>query len=241
MKIFNSCGEFSLKQKEGHQLKFDRSNCEVVVIPLGIDPSFFKPLNLKKTLRQKWGIKQEDIIILTVCSLNKHKGVDVLIKSLALLNRIQKMDVMLLIAGDGPEKFTLEKLSQKLGLQKNIFFLGFRNRSELLELYNLADIFVLSSYSEGLPRVLAEAMACGCVSISTSVGDVSKIIVNGHDGFTVEPGNPVDLAKQISKVLSLTQEEIIFIKNNARSKVLNKLDQKKLSKKMKKLVIRART
>ena len=212
-------------------------NCEVVVVPLGTDPSFFKPLNSIKTLRRKWGIKQKDIIILTVCNLNKNKGVDVIIEALDLLNIKQKKNIKLLIAGDGKEKFTLKKLSQKLGIQKNIFFLGFRNRLELLELYNLTDIFILASYSEGLPRVLIEAMACGCVSISTSVGDIPKIIVNGYNGFIVEPGNPVYLAKQIGRVLSLTKDNIIFIKNNARKKVLDKLDQIKLSKKMKKIVL----
>ena len=94
-----------------------------------------------------------------------------------------------MVVGEGEERKTLEELSYALGLQQQVTFMGLRSKIELLELYNIADLFVLSSYSEGLPRVLLEAMACGCISVATDVGSVNAVVVNGRNGFTIEPGN----------------------------------------------------
>jgi glycosyltransferase involved in cell wall biosynthesis len=168
-------------------------------------------------------------VILTVCRLDKNKGVDVLIKSLGMLN---SNDVNLLIVGEGVEQKALKELSSALGVQKNVTFLGFRNRKELLELYNLADLFALASYSEGLPRVLIEAMACGCVPIATSVGDVAAVVVDGFNGFTVNPGDYEKFAERIKEILSLSEEKIKLIQSRARRTVTDDFDSRKVIKKM---------
>ena len=73
---------------------------------------------------------------------------------LSALGMLNNDCVKLLVAGDGPEKKTLVDLSSSLGLENKVVFVGLKRKFELLELYNLADVFVLASYSEGLPRVL---------------------------------------------------------------------------------------
>lgn len=88
---------------------------------------------------------------------------------------INHNDVDLLIVGDGEERKSLEKLSAFLGIKEKVKFIGFRNRKELLELYNIADLFVLASYSEGLPRALIEAMGCGCIPLVTNVGELATL------------------------------------------------------------------
>lgn len=223
-----------------HELKdkIEREhNCNVTVIPTGADSSFFKPLDSRETLRRIWGIGQKEKVILTVCRLDENKGVDVVIKAFSLLKRRQQRDAKLLIVGDGPERASLKKLASKLQIQQRTIFFGSRSRQELLELYNLTDIFVLASYSEGTPRVLVEAMACECISISTNVGDVPRIIHNGFNGFTMKKGDPANLAEKINEVLSLPEDEISLIKSRARCTVIKNFDQRKLAQKMIEVII----
>jgi glycosyltransferase involved in cell wall biosynthesis len=111
-------------------------------------------------------------------------------------------------------------------------FLGFRSKEELLELYNIADLFVLASCSEGLPRVLIEAMACGCIPVVTNVGDVMSVVRDGSNEFIVSPGNHEGLGERINQVLSLSAETANVIKNEAGCTVENQFDSRKTTKKM---------
>jgi glycosyltransferase involved in cell wall biosynthesis len=204
-------------------------NSKVMVIPFSADPSFFKPLNSRRMLRRKWGITSRGKVILTVCKLDKNKGVDILIKSLKKLNM---NDASLLIAGEGVERKSLEKLSSVLGIQEKVSFLGFMDREKLLELYNLADIFALASYSEGLPKVLMESMACGCIPIVTDVGDVKAVVVDGFNGFIVNTGDYEKFAEKLKEALSLSEEKMTLMKNRARRVVANDFDNRELIKRM---------
>ena len=135
----------------------EEHDCNVIVNPSSTDTSFFKPLDSKAELREKWNINSNEHVILTVCRLDKNKAVDVLLKAISTL---KNNNVRVLVAGDGVERKALEELSSTLGLQKKVTFLGSKNRSELLELYNLSDVFTLSSYAEGLPRVVLDVVVC---------------------------------------------------------------------------------
>jgi len=199
------------------------SGSNAIVIPTGIDPSVFQPINSATRFRINWGLEKEDFIILTVCNLIKSKGIDVIIKSLDFLKDTENR-AKLLIAGDGPEKSHLEELVKRLKLGEKVFFLGHRSRTELVQLYNLSNIFILASYSEGLPSSLLEAMACGCICISTNVGDVSKAIIPGLTGFLINPGDAVELADQILHTKQLSKEELHYFSNNARKTVLENYD-----------------
>ena len=203
----------------------------------GADPHFFRPISKKANLRRKWNIRKKDVVILTVCRLVKRKGVDVLIRALDSSRFFRQWDAKLIVVGDGPERRRLDDLVSKLKLRQKVFFLGTRSRSELLELYNVADIFVLPSYSEGLPRVVTEAMACGSVSISSDVGDVPRLISDGFNGFIVKSGDPENLAEKIDEVLSLSEDEVRLIRSRARRTIVDNFDRRKTAKKMFDIII----
>jgi glycosyltransferase involved in cell wall biosynthesis len=137
-----------------------------------------------------------------------------------------------LIVGEGMEQKALESFSSNLGVRNRVTFLGFRKREEILELYNLADLFALASYSEGLPRVLIEAMACGCIPIVTGVGDAKAIVINGYNGFTVRPGDYKEFCKRITEVLAFSAWNIETLKSKARRTVEDGFDGVKLMKDM---------
>jgi glycosyltransferase involved in cell wall biosynthesis len=219
---------FAVSSEIKREIKED-SDCRVIIIPSSADPSFFRPLCSRIELRRKWGFIGKSRIILTVCRLDKNKGVDVLIRSLQMLDCD---DFCLLIAGDGTERESLEELAGILGFKERVKFLGFQNREELLELYNLADLFVLASYSEGLPRVLIEAMACGCIPVVTNVGDAAAVVRDGFNGFIVDPGDHERLGERIKQTLSLPEETMKVIQNRARRIVENGFDSRRAIKKM---------
>ena len=223
--VYQNCDHiFAASWKLKEKIENDQG-IPVIVTPSSTDTSFFKPLNAKAALREKWGIAPEKNVIISVARLDKNKAVDIQIKALKNLNR---KDALLLIAGEGPEKRGLEALASNLGVTENVRFLGFKTRSALLDLYNLSDIFALSSYAEGLPRVLIEAMSCGCIPVSTDVGSVSTVVSNGENGFIVPSGNPQLFSEQLNKIMSFSQEKKQEMQTKARQTVVEKFDSKKV-------------
>jgi len=201
-----------------------------ILLHTGIDPSFFRNLESKDSLRPKWKLGKDDVVVLTVCNLVKHKGVHVLIEALGdLQKRMPRSRIRLLVVGEGPEERNLKKQSYDLGLSENAIFLGSRTRKELLELYNIADLFVLASYSEGLPFVLLEAMACETTCISTPVGDIGKVIRMGYNGFLAKVGDSTDLADRMKEALSLQVEKRFTICVRARETVERDFDLRRIT------------
>lgn len=212
----------------------------IMVIPTGVDPSFFKPLNSKAYLLSKWNF-QKEFIILTLCQLIKRKAIDDLIRAVHLLIKNTHFPIKLIIAGDGPERQFLEKLVFELDMQDQVRFLGFVNEREKLELLNLADVYVLPSLNEGLPFSLLEAMSCGCICIATSVGDITKVIEHEQNGFIISPRNYPDLSDTINKIMTLPNDNLEIIRDRARSTIISKYDFVQLTKKMINMIVNSET
>jgi len=210
--------------------KIEKGYCRsAMVIPSSTDPTFFRPLDSKTRLRLKWGIQPEKRVILNVSFFAKVKAIDLIIRSLQKLN---SEDVYLVLVGNGGVRKSLEKLSSSLGLQKRVTFLGFRNKEELLELYNIADVFAMVSYSEGLPRALIEAMACGCIPIVTKVGSMPAVVSDGFNGFVINPGDLERFVERVDKVFSFSDEARKLMQTRAREAVEAGFDRRKLVKSM---------
>lgn len=137
--------------------------------------------------------------IMFVGRLIDGKGVDVLIRAMSVLS---KMKWTLYIVGDGPQKKQLENLSSKYKLDKKIRFTGQMNKIELSKMYNMVDIVVNPSLTEGLPTVLLEAATHGKAIVATNVGGTSEIIDDGISGLLVEPGDAVSLSNKIKYLLT---------------------------------------
>jgi sugar transferase (PEP-CTERM/EpsH1 system associated) len=103
------------------------------------------------------------------------------------------------IVGDGPDRADLTALVEKLGLGGHVRFLG--QRDDVANLLAGADLFVLSSVSEGVPMTLLEAMAAGLPAVVTDVGGNREIVVPRETGFVVPPQSPTALADAIVKIM----------------------------------------
>jgi len=208
-----------------------------IVLPTGVDTSFFRTLEHRDALREKWNFDHEDILVLTVGELTKHKGADVGIRTVKLLLSRGIENLKLIVVGEGPQKDSFQNLVARLNLGGSVLFFGEKTRYELLELYNIADLFVLSSDSEGLPFVLLEAMGCGVVCICSRVGDIPDVIKEGYNGFLVDSVSPPDFSEKIEQVLCMNERDLVAIGNNARRTVLEHFNLCKIADNMMDIIL----
>lgn len=136
---------------------------------------------------------------LFVGRLRAMKGVDTLLRAFAL---VPHEHARLLIAGDGEERRTLEKLAGTLSLADRVTFLGRRSHEEVLKEYAQAELFCGLSRSEALGNVFLEAQAAGCAVIATNVGGIPDIVEDGVTGILVSPDDPEAAAEAIKLLLS---------------------------------------
>jgi glycosyltransferase involved in cell wall biosynthesis len=186
-------------------LKLGADKSKTSVMYNGVDQNFFYPMNKEKS-RDKLGLPENKILILTVRRLVYKNGLDTLVESASLLAR-DYPNLLFIIIGNGPDrKFMTDRIRQ-LGVYDNIRLTGFVPEKLLPLYYNAADYFVIpSSSGEGLPMVLLEAMACGLPVIATTVGGTPEVIKDMVNGVLVPPRNQEALAQTILKLLSLKKE-----------------------------------
>ena len=175
-------------------------NTKAIVLSNGINLSSFNPnLNYKQFLKE-FKLDEDTEKILYVGRLMKEKGLDVLLEAYSIVNS-KISDTELIVVGKGYLQKDLEELAVKLGLE-NVIFTGFISDTLLKQAYASSDIFVLSSYAEIQPLVLLEALAMGLPAIGTNVGGIPEMIINGWNGYIVNPGDCEGLAEGIIKILT---------------------------------------
>jgi phosphatidylinositol alpha-1,6-mannosyltransferase len=182
-----------LDQAPGHPEK-------VVTVNNGVNAGIFKTTAVPSAVELKYGSPGEKIL-LTVTRLYPYKGVDRMLESLPAIAR-EIPDIKYLIVGEGPDRPRLEQLTSRLGLQSRVQFLGRLELSEIVQLYNLADLFVLLSREdppdvEGFGLVFLEAAACGLPSVGGRSGGIPDAIDHGKTGWLVDPRNTEEIATTI--------------------------------------------
>lgn len=138
-------------------------------------------------------------VVLVVCVAEFMAGKNHL-QVLQALKRIaaDKKNIFLLLAGEGQDKDIIKKQVEMLELGERVRFLGFRR--DVPELLCAADIFVLTSLREGLPRVLMEAMAAGKPVVATDIRGNRDLVSDGENGFLVPVGDADRTAEAILKL-----------------------------------------
>jgi glycosyltransferase involved in cell wall biosynthesis len=136
--------------------------------------------------------------ILTIGRHVPEKGFDLLIEAYAKLGRD---DVRLVIAGDGPERPTLERLAKTLGVADRVDLPGRTDRAQTVQLFQNCEFFVLPSRHEPFGIVNVEAMASGKAVLAASVGGVPEIVHDGENGLLVRPDDPAALAEGMRVLL----------------------------------------
>jgi glycosyltransferase involved in cell wall biosynthesis len=166
------------------------------VIYNGLDIERVKELS-KEPLRHNW-FNNETPCIVAVGRLVKLKGFPVLLKAFSLVRK--QSPIKLVILGEGEERDSLEKISRNLKIENDVALLGFKKNP--YKYLSRSDIFVLSSFWEGFPNVVIEAMGCGVPVIATRCpSGLEEIITDGVNGLLVPVGDVNALAEAMLKLL----------------------------------------
>ena len=189
------------------ELGLDGHGQRLRVVHLGTDPTSFRPGIDPRAVRDRFALPDAGTRwLVTVARLQRHKGMDTVIAALpAILARAP--DVRYAVAGAGPDRERLEKLTHKLGLADRVRFLGGVTDQDLPALYNLASVYVGASRRserlgvEGFGISLVEASACGLPVVAGNSGGIPDAVQDGETGFLVPPEDPAALADAICRLL----------------------------------------
>jgi L-malate glycosyltransferase len=171
---------------------------QLVMIHNCIDTAKVTPTKLPALMKAELNIPDDALVIGSVGRMVPIKGYEIFLQMAKLLTA-KRRDLVFILAGDGPLLDELEKMAADLGLRDQVKFLGFRE--DILDIVNCLDIFVMSSYHEGIPIALLEAMALNKAVVSTAVGGIMEVLEDGVSGLLVKSGDPIALADACEKVL----------------------------------------
>ncbi|MBU5355560.1 glycosyltransferase family 4 protein [Paenibacillus barcinonensis] len=184
--------------------RFPAIKSRLHVVPLGTDIERFRPaVNREEQLRLRKNVGLTDrFTVLYAGRIIPGKGVDVLIRAIALLQK--HLTVQLVIAGKGPQQFIryLRKLARKYNVQA--LFLGQMKHEQIDQLYRSVDCLVCPSQNhEAFGLVNVEAMASGIPVIASDNGGIREIIQSGKNGFLISGyGKPQPFASALSQLAS---------------------------------------
>ena len=191
----------------------------ISVVENGIDIESFEKMIFNFRTQQRNSYRQKNFncagnetVIATVAALQPHKGLKYLIEAFKDV-QVNFPKTRLIIAGEGPERKSLEKMIKNLELGKKVLLLG--NRGDIPFILKAADLFVLPSISEAFGLVLLEAMASKLPIIATNTGGIPEIIEDQKSGIIVEQKNSSALRGAICDLLrnEALQEKLAFVGN----------------------------
>ena len=187
------------------------NRAKILYIPNGVDTERFAPNSDseigvspkddfgKRLLRRQLGLPTDVLLLGSVGRLDPVKDFPTLLKSFGKLAE-QRNDVKLVIVGDGLMRDSLRALTNDLGLQSQVIWLG--DRRDIALLLKCFDVFVQTSIFEGMSNTLLEAMASGIPLIATETGGNPELIQPGVNGALVKVGDVDGLATVLQSYLS---------------------------------------
>ena len=182
---------------------------KIEIIPPGVDLSHFYPIPDDEA-KEYVGVRPCDQLLLFVGRIEPLKGIDTLIKAIAIM-REDGIDVCLAVIGgetdtsqecENEEMTRLRAIREEIGLEDLVAFLGKRDQDTLPYYYSAAEAVVVPSHYESFGMVALEAMACGTPVVASQVGGLAYLVQDGITGYTVPNDDPQALAKKLAKILN---------------------------------------
>jgi len=153
----------------------------------------------RESIRASWGAAKSDVVTLFCAKLQPWKRPHDLLEA---FSKATRSDALLVFAGEGPLRTSLELEAVKLGIADRVRFLGFVNQTQLPAIYTAADLMVLPSVYDAFGVVVNEAMLCGCAVVASDhVGAARDLIAHGHTGFVYQCGDIDALARILAQAL----------------------------------------
>jgi glycosyltransferase involved in cell wall biosynthesis len=165
---------------------------DIKMVPNGVDIDRFRPV--KRSHKR--------VRILAIGRLIPRKGFQYIIRALPEVVKKTRNIFHLDIIGSGPYKEQLEKLAESLGVSEYVTFMGLVEYDQLHREYQKADILVNSSYGEGMPCVVLEAMGCGLPIVASDIPGNEELVRTGVNGSLVKPRNPAAIARALTALVN---------------------------------------
>ncbi len=221
-------GLITINQEDYRRAQKFHAGKTILIPGVGIDlDKFQKKEPTRQEIRNKLGIPDGKIILMSVGELTKRKNHMVVIDALA---RLKEYDILYVICGDGPMKARLRAKAEELGVRDRVKLLGFRK--DIAELHKAADIFVFPSLQEGLPVAVMEAMASGLPIVASKIRGNEDLISNNQGGYLVNPMDSEQVAKAIEKMIQnpkkrekMEKRNLEIIAKYGQETVLQKMDE----------------
>lgn len=172
---------------------------EIQVIYQGVDLSRVRGREFEKVPHR----------IVTAGRLIAAKGMDDVLQ--AFKGTLQRHgDATLVILGEGPEKAALEQLARDLGIGEAVTFAGHVSHEEVFEQMGSAEVFLFMSRYRGerLPNVVKEAMACGCIVVTSRTTGIDEVIDDTINGFVVEQGDTDTVVERLDSIFARPAEAL---------------------------------
>jgi len=192
--LYITCGE-NMRNTLVGQCGFPGNR--VVSIPTGVSMEFFDVAR-NTGAKKEFGLDPFALVITNVGILRRVKGHETTFRAVPDIVR-EFPQARFLIVGDGPRRAELGRMVDELGIREYVRFTGFIE--DIGKIYSFTDVAVLSSWSEGLPQSVLQALACAVPVVATRVGGVPEVVLHEKSGFLAEPGDHAGLAQEIIRVL----------------------------------------
>jgi len=179
---------------------YNIDSSKIRIVPNGVDPEKFKPLQDATVARRQLGLVDEPCVLF-VGSLIPRKGLAFLVKAAEKIVK-KNRETKFMVAGEGPLRSQLEKTLDSKNLSGNFKLLGNLKDEMLSATYNCCDVFVLPSIQEGQGIVLLEAQASARPVVAFNIGGVNEAVRDGETGLLVARGNADELAGAVLRLLS---------------------------------------
>lgn len=175
---------------------------KVSFLPNGVDTQRFMSVE-RQEARENLGISKDAFVVGTVGRLSEVKRQDLLIRAFAQARRAIP-NARLLIVGDGPERQSLERLCQSLGVSDAVHFAGYQAGCE--QHLSAMDVFALTSRSEGMPLSVIEAWSSGAAVVASRVGGLPEMIDDGRTGLLYDFGKESEPARHLIALAGNAEE-----------------------------------
>ncbi|MDK2891501.1 MAG: hypothetical protein PWR21_2133 [Methanoculleus sp.] len=198
--ILGAAGVIALNETEaGRYRDLGVADERIAIVPNGIDLAEYPDLPARGRFRAAWGIDDATKIVLYLGRLDPTKGIDLLIRSFALVARKFDDTVLMLVGGDMGHNDEFRQLVRSLDLDDRVVFTGFVSKEDKMAAYTDADVFVTPTFT-GFPVTFLEACLCGTPIVTTGKGDLLGWIDNTV-GFNTRC-TPEELAETIGRLLA---------------------------------------
>jgi glycosyltransferase involved in cell wall biosynthesis len=173
----------------------------VEVIPFGVDIERFSPPS--RPAGRNSGVP---VVFGVAKYLQPVYGLDILLRAFALLQERSPGRALLRIAGDGPEKKKLQNLAARLGVARQVEWLGAIPNYAVADLYRSLDVVVVPSRQESFGVTAVEGSACGCPIIASSVGGLPEVVIDGKTGLLIPPEDVQELCLAMEFMINHPEE-----------------------------------